>query len=356
MDIMVGMDITICHQRINMPDMDHHTMMTGDMAVNMRGTNGVEAPEDGIGELKTVTNITTKDEGDGIIVGHYLLIGEAEVMTEVVDTRGGVIHDRPAVIVAVAQDGITVDAAVVRPGVDGHVHEVVRGEGERAITRMAEIENEAALLDRDRGIEARFLRTDVIHMAITIIVINQLMRLPKMVRNKQIQLRMIRIRHRPTHPGKGVGSQTGTSHRETNEEGPVAEAVVASVDRNTNDEMMRVMTKVIVEVDLEGMEVRMKEGIVVKVADIIVHEGAIKSVAMILLPALARITTLIHETRGRKVLASRRENGSAVVPNTMIHVVRTTNKPVKMEPKLTILNERRQKEPLREDIQSNHEL
>lgn len=133
---------------------------------------------------------------------------------------------------------------------------------------------------------------------------------------------MIRIRHLPTHRRKRVGSQTGKSHRETKQEGPVVEAVVASVDRNTNDEMMRVMTKVIVEVDLVGMAVRMKEDIVVEVADIIVHARAIKSVGMILLQAPVLLTTtLIHETRGGKVGVSRRENGSAVVPNTTIHVV-----------------------------------
>lgn len=169
---------------------------------------------------------------------------------------------------------------------------------------------------------------------------------------------MIRVRHHRTHRRKRVESQTGKSHRETKQEGPVVEAVVASVDRNTNDEMMRVMTKVIVEVDLVGMAVRMKEHIVVEVADIIVHARAIKSVGMILLQAPVLLTTTpIHETRDGRMGASRRENGSAVVPNTTIHVVRTTtNKPVKMESKLKLLNERQQKKPLREGIQDNQEL
>lgn len=171
MDIMVGMDITICHQPVNILDMDHldhHIMMTGGMLVSMIGTNRVEALGDGSGDLTSATNTTTKDEGDDIIVGHSLL--EVEVLTGVVDTRGGAIHDRPAVItVAADQDGIlTVDTAVVRQDGDGHIHEVGREEGEGVITRMAEIEDEAVRLDRDHGIKAWFQRIGAIHMSVTL--------------------------------------------------------------------------------------------------------------------------------------------------------------------------------------------
>lgn len=181
MDSLLGMD-TICHPRINIPDTDHldqRIMMMAGMVVNMTATNGVEALGGRIGELTSGTSTTTKVEGNCIIACHFLLIDEAEVMTEVVDSRGGVIHDRLAVIVAVDPDEIF-DAAVVRQDGDGHIHEVVRGEGGGVIIRMEEIENEAARLDRGHGIEALFRRTDVAHTAITTItVINQWRSLPR---------------------------------------------------------------------------------------------------------------------------------------------------------------------------------
>lgn len=175
MDTMAGMAITTCHQPVNILDMDHlghHIMMTGGMVVNMlTGTNRVEALGDGSGDLTSGTNTTTKDEGDDIIVGHSLL--EVQVLTEGVDTRGGAIHDRPAVTtVAADQDGIlTVGTAVVRQDGDGHIHEVGREEGEGVTTRMAEIEDETVRLERDHGIEAWFQRIDAIHMPVTTIVI-----------------------------------------------------------------------------------------------------------------------------------------------------------------------------------------
>ncbi|KAL3937360.1 MAG: hypothetical protein SGBAC_007527 [Bacillariaceae sp.] len=134
-------------------------------------TNRVEALGDGSGDLTSGTNTTTKDEGDDIIVGRSLL--EVEVLTGVVDTRGGAIQDRRAVTtVATDQDGIlTVGTAVVRQDGDGHIHEVGREEGEGVITRMAEIEDDTVRLDRDHGIEAWFQRIGAIHMPATTIVI-----------------------------------------------------------------------------------------------------------------------------------------------------------------------------------------
>ena len=83
---------------------------------------------------------------------------------------------------------------------------------------------------------------------------------------------MIRRNRRPTPQGK-KGSQ--------NAEGPAVGAAVEIADRDTNDEMARVKRIVTAEVVLESTEVHMKD-IAVGVADIIVHERAIKSVAMIL--------------------------------------------------------------------------
>jgi len=164
---------------------------------------------------------------------------------------------------------------------------------------------------------------------------------------------MVQINHRPTLRGEEAGSQTVTSHRETNVVGP--EAVVAIADRSTNDEMVQAKRRVIAEVGLENMVVLMK-GIVVEVADIIVHGRAIKSDAMIRLRAPVWATTLIHGTRGGKVGGSLRESESAVVPNTMIHGVRRTNKLVRKEAKLKVTKARQQKESLKEDIQNNHLL
>lgn len=328
MDSMVEMDSTICHQWINMADMDLHIMTGGGTVVNMTGMNAVGALEEGIGGLKNGTNFIMIDEGDGIIVDLC-----PKVMTEVEDTPGGVIPDRPAMIVEVDQKGIIVDAAVVFQGDGGLVQEVVHEVEDGVISRMVETEDVAARLYHVHGIEAQCRRTGVVHTEVTIIVINQRMMPTKMVRNKQInRLTMTRKNHRPTLRGKEVGSQTKESHRETNVVGP--EVVVENAGRNTNDEMVRAKMIVTAEVGLENMEVHMK-GIVVGVADIIVHERAIKSVAMILLQAPVWATTLIiHGIRGKRVGVSLRKNESAGVPNIMTHVVRRTNKLVKKEPKL----------------------
>lgn len=131
---------------------------------------------------------------------------------------------------------------------------------------------------------------------------------------------MIHRNHRPT-PQRKEGSR--------NVVGPEAGAVVEIADRDTNDEMAPAKMIVTAEVVLENTEVRMK-GIAVGVAGIIVHERAIRSVAMILLQAPVWIMALIiHGTRGEKVDVSLRENASAEVPNITTKVVHRTTKLVK---------------------------
>ena len=160
-------------------------------------------------------------------------------------------------------------------------------------------------------------------------------------------------KHRPTLQGKEVGNQNERSRRKKKGVSPEAAAVVAIVDRSRNDEMTRVKTRAIVEVDLESMEVHTK-GIVVKVADI-VHERAIKSVVMNHHQVPVSKTTLRQRRKRRKVDESLREKENAEVPETMMHVGHRTNKLVQGT-KLKITKGRRQKESLKEDIQSNHEL
>jgi len=167
-----------------MADMDLRIIMTGVMGVNMIDMNVVEAREDGIGELTSGTNIIMSDEGDGIIVDPFHSTGEAEVMTEVGGTRGGALPDLPAVTVEVDQEGITVDEVAVRQDDGGLVREVVHEVEDGVIIRMVEIEGVAVRLHHGHGIEAPCPRTSVIHMVVTIIVINRMMMQTKRGRNK----------------------------------------------------------------------------------------------------------------------------------------------------------------------------
>lgn len=171
-----------------MDDMDLHTMMMGGMVLNMIGTKGVEALEEGSEEVKSGTNTTMNDGEDDNIADRFHMKGGAEVKTEVGDVRGGVIPGLPAVIVEVDQEGIIVDVAVVTQDGGGLgrelVHGVVQGVEEGVIIRMAEIENVAVRLHHGPEIEAQRPRTGAVHMAVIIIVINQRMKPMKPVRNK----------------------------------------------------------------------------------------------------------------------------------------------------------------------------
>jgi len=316
--------------------MDQHITMMADMATNTIGMIAAEALDEETGDLMIGTNTITKGKEDGVIADHSLLTEEVEATIEVVDTREDVIQDLPAAIVEADSDGIGVGAAVVvHHGGDDRDHAVVREVKGGATTLRVEIEDVVGVR-RGRVIEVLFRN----HIAITTIAMKkQKTILPRIPLGKQTKLYpMTRANHRIILLEERVGNQsvmtrTITSHREING-GPVVEVVVAIVDQNIDDEMIRVMTEVVAEVDPEDTEARMMD-IVAEVGSIIAHEGAIEDVAVILLLVQAQIMIHIHEKRGKEAVATPPENENAavrkkVLPNTMIHVVRTTSKLPKM--------------------------